>query len=143
MKTEKISHGRYDFYGSRRLYFYGSRRLRRERRLCKSLRPCLSAAPSACLAHADYIFMAHAETAESADFASRYALAASGMYTLGETPTHASLRCVLREIREICVRQNNQREGNGKRAGWQAQAKRVCLCEFCALCVRQKKISVK
>ena len=40
---------------------------------------------------------------------------------------------------EICVRQNNQREGNGKRAGWQAQAKRVCLCEFCALCVRQKK----
>ena len=34
----------------------------------KSLRPCLSAAPSACLAHA--------ETAESADFASRYALAA-------------------------------------------------------------------
>ena len=26
----------------------------------------------------------------------------SGMYTLGETPTHASLRCVLREI---CVRQ--------------------------------------
>ena len=96
----------------------------------KSLRPCLSAAPSACLAHA--------ENAENADFASRYALAASGMYTLGETPTHASLRCVLREIREICVRQNNQREGNGKRAGWQAQAKRVCLCEFCALCVRQK-----
>ena len=63
----------------------------------KSLRPCLSAAPSACLAHA--------ENAENADFASRYALAASGMYTLGETPTHASLRCVLREIREICVRQ--------------------------------------
>ena len=69
----------------------------------------------------------------------------SGMYTLGETPTHASLRCVLREISwtskhcEICVRQNNQREGNGKRAGWQAQAKRVCLCEFCALCVRPKK----
>ena len=43
-------------------------------------------------------FMAHAENAENADFASRYALAASGMYTLGETPTHASLRCVLREI---------------------------------------------
>ena len=42
--------------------------------------------------------MAHAENAENADFASRYALAASGMYTLGETPTHASLRCVLREI---------------------------------------------
>ena len=60
----------------------------------KSLRPCLSASPSACLAHA-----------ENADFASRYALAASGMYTLGETPTHASLRCVLREIREICARQ--------------------------------------
>ena len=63
----------------------------------KSLRPCLSAAPSACLAHA--------ENAENADFASRYALAASGMYTLGETPTHASLRCVLREICEIRVRQ--------------------------------------
>ena len=28
------------------------------------------------MAHADYIFMAHAETAESADFASRCALAA-------------------------------------------------------------------
>ena len=42
----------------------------------KSLRPCLSAAPSACLAHA-----------ENADFASRYALAASGMYTLGEADT--------------------------------------------------------
>ena len=45
----------------------------------KSLRPCLSAAPSACLAHA--------ENAENADFASRYALAASGMYTLGEADT--------------------------------------------------------
>ena len=63
-----------------------------------SLRSHVSALPSACLAHADYIFIAHAENAENADFASRYALAASGMYTLGETPTHASLRCVLREI---------------------------------------------
>ena len=36
------------------------------------------------MAHADYIFMAHADSAENADFASRYALAASGMYTLGE-----------------------------------------------------------
>ena len=93
------------------------------------------------MAHADYIFMAHAETAESADFASRYALAASGMYTLGETPTAVSDSDAAHSVKvcEVCVRQNNQREGNGKRAGWQAQAKRVCLCEFCALCVRQKK----
>ena len=82
-----------------RSYDYGSHRNLTDG---KSLRPCLSASPSACLAHA--------ENAENADFASRYALAASGMYTLGETPTHASLRCVLCEIREICVRQKNQRE---------------------------------
>ena len=31
--------------------------------------------------------MAHAENAENADLASRYALAASGMYTLGEADT--------------------------------------------------------
>ena len=49
-----------------------------------SLRSHVSALPSACLAHANYIFMAHAE---NADFASRYALAASGMYTLGEADT--------------------------------------------------------
>ena len=117
------------------------------------------------MAHADYIFMAHAETAESADFASRYALACrlrrvlawltqrtqtlrvaapslpSGMYTLGETPTAVSDSDAAHSVKvcEVCVRQKNQREGNGKRAGWQAQAKRVCLCEFCALCVRQKK----
>ena len=78
----------------------------------KSLRPCLSAAPSACLAHADYIFMAHAETAESADFASRYALAASGMYTLGETPTAVSDSDAAHSVKvcEVCVRQKNQSE---------------------------------
>ena len=113
-----------------RSYDYGSHRNLTDG---KSLRPCLSAAPSACLAHA--------ETAESADFASRYALAASGMYTLGETPTAVSDSDAAHSVKvcEVCVRQKNQREGNGKRAGWQAQAKRVCLCEFCALCVRQKK----
>jgi len=73
---------------------YFSQQIAQMKQIGKSLRSCLSASPSACLAHA-----------ENADFASRYALAASGMYTLGETPTHASLRCVLREIREICVRQ--------------------------------------
>ena len=92
------------------------------------------------MVHADYIFMAHAETAENADFASRYALAASGMYTLGETPTAVSDSDAAHSVK-VCVRQNNQREGNGKRAGWQAQAKRVYLCEFCALCVRQTKKS--
>ena len=65
----------------------------------------------------------------------------SGMYTLGETPTAVSDSDAAHSVKvcEVCVRQKNQREGNGKRAGWQAQAKRVCLCEFCALCVRQKK----
>ena len=71
----------------------------------------------------------------------------SGMYTLGETPTavsdsdaaHSVKVCEVCVRQKISVRQNNQREGNGKRAGWQAQAKRVCLCEFCALCVRPKK----
>ena len=120
------------------------------------------------MAHADYIFMAHADSAENADFASRCALACrlrrvlawltqrtqrtqtlrvaapllpSGMYTLGETPTAVSDSDAAHSVKvcEVCVRQKNQREGNGKRAGWQAQAKRVCLCEFCALCVRQKK----
>ena len=84
---------------------YFSQQITQMKQIGKSLRSCLSASPSVCLAHADYIFMAHAENAENADFASRYALAASGMYTLGETPTHASLRCVLREICEIRVRQ--------------------------------------
>ena len=55
---------------------YFSQQIAQMKQIGKSLRPCLSAAPSACLAHADYIFMAHAETAESADFASRCALAA-------------------------------------------------------------------
>ena len=59
-----------------RSYDYGSHRNLTDG---KSLRPCLSALPSACLAHA--------ENAENADFASRYALAASGMYTLGEADT--------------------------------------------------------
>ena len=120
LETENNSHTEYNFMAHANLaknaktrsYDYGSHR---SHETCsppegakgnltdgKSLRSCLSAAPSACLAHA--------ENAENADFASRYALAASGMYTLGETPTHASLRCVLREICEICVRQNNQRE---------------------------------
>ena len=71
---------------------------------CKSLRPCLSAAPSACLAHA--------ETAESADFASRCALAASGMYTLGETPTAVSDSDAAHSVKvcALCVRQKNLRE---------------------------------
>ena len=55
---------------------YFSQQIAQMKQIGKSLRSCLSAAPSACLAHADYIFMAHAETAESADFASRCALAA-------------------------------------------------------------------
>ena len=65
----------------------------------KSLRPCLSAAPSACLAHA--------ENAENADFASRYALAASGMYTLGETPTAVSDSDAAHSVKvcEVCVKQ--------------------------------------
>ena len=64
----------------------------------KSLRPCLSAAPSACLAHA--------ENAENADFASRCALAASGMYTLGETPTAVSDSDAAHSVKvcEVCVR---------------------------------------
>ena len=64
----------------------------------------MSASPSACLAHADYIFMAHAE---NADFASRYALAASGMYTLGETPTAVSDSDAAHSVKvcEVCVRQ--------------------------------------
>ena len=66
---------------------YFSQQITQMKQIGKSLRSCLSASPSACLAHADYIFIAHAENAENADFASRYALAASGMYTLGETPT--------------------------------------------------------
>ena len=76
-----------------------------------SLRSHVSALPSACLAHADYIFMAHAENAENADFASRYALAASGMYTLGETPTAVSDSDAAHSVKvcEVCVRQKNQR----------------------------------
>ena len=74
--------------------------------------------------------MAHAENAENADFASRYALAASGMYTLGETPTAVSDSDAAHSVKvcEVCVRQKkisvrqdnqltketkNQREGNG------------------------------
>ena len=52
---------------------YFSQQITQMKQIGKSLRSCLSASPSACLAHADYIFMAHAETA---DFASRCALAA-------------------------------------------------------------------
>ena len=55
---------------------YFSQQITQMKQIGKSLRSCLSASPSACLAHADYIFMAHAENAESADFASRCALAA-------------------------------------------------------------------
>ena len=55
---------------------YFSQQITQMKQIGKSLRSCLSASPSACLAHADYIFMAHAENAENADFASRYALAA-------------------------------------------------------------------
>ena len=52
--------------------------------------------------------MAHAENAENADFASRYALAASGMYTLGETPTAVSDSDAAHSVKvcEVCVRQN-------------------------------------
>ena len=91
---------------------YFSQQIAQMKQIGKSLRSCLSASPSACLAHADYIFMAHAETAESADFASRYALAASGMYTLGETPTAVSDSDAAHSVKvcEVCVRQKNQRE---------------------------------
>ena len=54
---------------------YFSQQIAQMKQIGKSLRSCLSASPSACLAHADYIFMAHADSAESADFASRFALA--------------------------------------------------------------------
>ena len=86
---------------------YFSQQITQMKQIGKSLRSCLSASPSACLAHADYIFMAHAETAESADFASRYALAASGMYTLGETPTAVSDSDAAHSVKvcEVCVRQ--------------------------------------
>ena len=47
---------------------YFSQQIAQMKQIGKSLRSCLSASPSACLAHA--------ENAENADFASRYALAA-------------------------------------------------------------------
>ena len=86
---------------------YFSQQITQMKQIGKSLRSCLSASPSACLAHADYIFMAHAENAENADFASRYALAASGMYTLGETPTAVSDSDAAHSVKvcEVCVRQ--------------------------------------
>ena len=91
---------------------YFSQQIAQMKQIGKSLRSCLSASPSACLAHADYIFMAHAENAENADFASRYALAASGMYTLGETPTAVSDSDAAHSVKvcALCVRQKNQRE---------------------------------
>ena len=45
---------------------YFSQQITQMKQIGKSLRSCLSAAPSACLAHADYIFMAHANLAKNA-----------------------------------------------------------------------------
>ena len=104
----------------------------------KSLRSHVSALPSACLAHADYIFMAHANLAKNAktmsyeyvshrshnacawlvqeisQMASRFALAASGMYTFGETPTAVSDSDAAHSVKvcEVCVRQKSARDKN-------------------------------
>ena len=92
------------------------------------------------MAHADYIFMAHAETAESADFASRCALAASGMYTLGETPSACLAHAENAENADFASRYALAASGMYTLGETPTHASLRCvLREICEICVRPKK----